>query len=148
MSKLEKIYKKSKKILTPDLYVKSVPNRGRGVFAARAFKINECIEIAPFVELSEEECEWVDDTVLKYYRYETENGGAVALGFGSLYNHSYKPNAYYETGDGFIFLYALKDIKKNQEVLINYNGDPEDLTKVDYPLDTKTKKERVSNARK
>ena len=49
---------------------------------------------------------------------------AIALGFGSLYNHSYTPNACYEDVSGHMKNYiAIRDIQAGEEVTINYNGD-------------------------
>ena len=48
----------------------------------------------------------------------------VALGFGSLYNHSYTLNARYEDVNGHMKNYvAIRDIQAGEEVMINYNGD-------------------------
>jgi SET domain-containing protein len=48
---------------------------------------------------------------------------------GSLYNHSYTPNAVYaKQYDQLIITYtALRDIAAGEEILINYNGRPDDL---------------------
>ena len=53
---------------------------------------------------------------------------ALALGYGSLYNHSYTPNARYFTNieNQSIDFYARKDIREGEEIMVNYNGDPED----------------------
>ena len=56
---------------------------------------------------------------------------AICLGFGSIYNHSYNPNATYkkQINDLFIDFIALNDIKKDQEITVNYNyGNPDDKT--------------------
>ena len=52
----------------------------------------------------------------------------MALGYGSLYNHSFKPNARYTKGPAemAIKFSALRDIAAGEEILINYNGTPED----------------------
>ena len=52
---------------------------------------------------------------------------AVALGFGSIYNHSYTPNATYKikVKKKTIDFTAIKDIKKNEEITFNYSfGNP------------------------
>ena len=54
------------------------------------------------------------------------------LGFGSLYNHSYEPNAKYvrRVSKRVVEFVAIKDIKKGQEITVNYNfGDPDDKSK-------------------
>jgi len=49
---------------------------------------------------------------------------AIALGFGSLYNHSIKPNAYYlmNNDNQTIDFYSLSHIRPHEEITINYNG--------------------------
>ena len=56
---------------------------------------------------------------------------AVALGYGSLYNHSYQPNARYddESGQAKVFR-AIRDIAPGEEIVVNYNGEPGDETPV------------------
>lgn len=47
---------------------------------------------------------------------------ALALGYGSLYNHSYDPNATtLETTDELVIT-ATRDIAQGDEILINYMG--------------------------
>jgi SET domain-containing protein len=51
------------------------------------------------------------------------------LGFGSLYNHSYDPNAAYRKSqaDSTISIIAVKPIAPDDEILIKYNyGKAED----------------------
>ena len=54
---------------------------------------------------------------------------AIALGFGSIYNHSYTPNAKYKINskEQTIIFTALENIKKDDEITVNYNfGNPKD----------------------
>ena len=58
---------------------------------------------------------------------------AIALGFGSIYNHSYEPNATYKkkSESKVIDFVAIKGIKKDEEITVNYNyGNPEDKTRL------------------
>jgi hypothetical protein len=56
---------------------------------------------------------------------------ALALGYGSLYNHSYKPNARYDdVWPQTKEFTALRDIAPGEEITVNYNGDPEDRSPV------------------
>jgi SET domain-containing protein len=54
----------------------------------------------------------------------------MALGFGSLYNHIAPSNADYEMDfdEQTIKIFAVCDIPAGTEIMINYNGDPEDAT--------------------
>jgi SET domain-containing protein len=115
-----------------DLIVKQSPSRGRGVFAARRFRVGEVIEVCPVIALSSDDATKLDDTHLYnyYFGWGAENkGAAIALGFGSLYNHSYAPNAAYQKNeaDGTISIIAVKPIAPEDEILIKYNyGNAED----------------------
>jgi len=114
-----------------DLIVKQSASRGRGVFAARWFQAGEVIEVCPVIGLSSDDMAKLDDTPLYnyYFGWGAENkGAAIALGFGSLYNHSYAPNAAYRKSeaDSTILFFAVKPIAPEDEILITYNfGDTE-----------------------
>lgn len=55
-----------------------------------------------------------------------EDSTALALGYGSLYNHSYRPNAEtLETADELVIT-ALRDIQPGEEIFINYMGTAQD----------------------
>jgi hypothetical protein len=69
---------------------------GTGVFANRRFEQDDVIERCPVLTLSGPDADAVIDTVLGNYVYEWEHGYALALGYGSLYNHSHQPSARYE----------------------------------------------------
>lgn len=50
------------------------------------------------------------------------------MGHGSLYNHSYRPNAKYvrKVSEGVIDFVAVRDIEVGEEITVNYNGYPGD----------------------
>jgi SET domain-containing protein len=114
-----------------DLIVKQSGSRGRGVFAARWFQDGDVIEVCPVIALSSDDVAQLDKTLLYdyYFGWGADNrGGAIALGFGSLYNHSYAPNAAYRKSeaDGTISIVALTSIAPGDEILFKYNyGDTE-----------------------
>lgn len=101
-------------------------SKGRGIFATAFIPKGTIFEQAPVLVMPAKELE-VDqeDTVLSHYTFAWgKNSVAVALGFGSLYNHSYSPNACYEDVSGQMKNYiAIRDIEAGEEVTINYNGD-------------------------
>jgi SET domain-containing protein len=115
-----------------DLLVKQSASRGRGVFAARQFLAGELIEVCPVIALSSDDAARLDATHLYnyYFGWGADNkGAAIALGFGSLYNHSYDPNAAYQKNqtDSTISIIAVKPIAPDEEILIKYNfGNAED----------------------
>ena len=119
--------------------VKNSPGKGRGVFAQRNFKKGEVIESCPVIVLPAEEIDTLELTQLYNYYFAwgpESKDAAIALGYGSLYNHSYTPNArYYKDFDNNLLKYVcIRDIQKNEEITINYNCDPEDKTPVWFDL--------------
>ena len=60
---------------------------------------------------------------------------ALGLGYASIYNHSYQPNARYvrEQPDVLEF-HAIADIKADEEITINYHGEPGDKRPVDFDV--------------
>jgi SET domain-containing protein len=112
------------------LYLQTFENKGRGVCSVKAYDMGEIIEICPVVVLDNGDSKHLDNTRLYDYYFlwgEESETAAVALGFGSLYNHSFEPNAHYymDFEEKTITITALKDIEPKTEITINYNGDPE-----------------------
>jgi SET domain-containing protein len=106
--------------------IEVAPSRlgGRGVFALRRFEPDELIEACPVVPIPAEEATVVCATVLGHYVYEWDDGVAMALGFGSLYNHAPAPNARYERDEdpAVLRVVAMQQIEAGDEVLIDYTG--------------------------
>jgi uncharacterized protein len=123
-----KIYSSSSKI----------KNAGRGVFAKENIKKDEVIESCPVILMREEEVPDIRKTELHNYYFmwgsdKTRHKAAICLGFGSLYNHSYTPNATYKKyhEEEMIEFVAIKDIQKDEEITVNYNyGNPNDKSKL------------------
>lgn len=113
------------------VYVKPVKNKGRGVFARRRIAEGAVIERVPVLLFPARlVVGGIDSPIMdRYFFIRNDTMFAVALGYGCLYNHSFKPNAVYEDGPGATMIFmALRDIPKGEEITINYNGDPEDQT--------------------
>lgn len=107
-------------------------DKGRGVIATKNIKKGEVIERAPVIVIPSKEWKHIKKTILNDWNYYWKRNGdfAIVLGHGSLYNHSFTPNAYYKPdfkNNAMVYI-ALKNIKINEEILINYNGDPEDMS--------------------
>lgn len=98
----------------------------RGVFATRNIAKGELIHEAPVIPYPNEHHEFIEKTILADYVFEYGvNHTAILLGYGSLFNHSYEPNAVYDINfeqHTFDF-YAHTDIEAGEEILINYNGE-------------------------
>lgn len=112
-----------------DLIVRNSASKGRGVFAAKAFEAGETLEICPVIPLSAEDAARLDATHLYNYYFgwaPDGKGAAIALGYGSLYNHSYTPNASYrkQYAEGMIHFAALIPIAAGEEIFVTYNYPP------------------------
>lgn len=77
------------------IVIKRVRGKGRGVFARRPIESGEVIETCPVLVLPSGSIEDFSAGIGAYV-FEWGRGKlALALGYGSLYNHSYRPNARY-----------------------------------------------------
>nr|WP_154984163.1 SET domain-containing protein [Paenibacillus xylanexedens] len=102
----------------------------RGVFATVDIAKGQLIHQAPVVPYPNEDHEHIEKTILEDYVFEYgANHTAILLGYGSLINHSYEPNATYDINfENHTFdFYAYKDIKAGEEILINYNGEEDNM---------------------
>lgn len=105
--------------------------KGRGVFARVRIPKGTVIERVPVIVVTWNE---IDGSELADYVYSwTNTKAAVALGYGSLYNHSYKPNARYDdVGRQTKVFTTLREIAAGEEITINYNGEPSDKTDLGF----------------
>jgi SET domain-containing protein len=112
---------------------KRIKGKGRGVFARRLIRRGESIERVPMLVLPVEEYhDGLGGTSLANYCFNWKEGTvALALGYGSLYNPSYKPNARYEdVWPQTKEFTALRDIAPGEEITVNYNGKPKSRSAV------------------
>lgn len=115
--------------LKENVYVmkSKVLGAGRGVFASRDIKGGECIELCPAIPISSHDMANLNESMLITYLFfygKQKEKALVALGFGSLYNHSYKPNAMYlihDEGQSIEFI-AQTDIQKDKEITFDYTS--------------------------
>ena len=117
--------------------VRQVKGKGRGVFARRTIAKGEVFERVPVLVLPIEDIQNVDGwSGLAGYCFNWGEGTvALALGYGSMYNHSFRPNARYDdVGQRTKVFTALRDIEPGEEITINYNGDPDDSTPVGFDV--------------
>jgi hypothetical protein len=103
--------------------------KGRAIYAAQSYLKGELIEICPVIFTLYKSKE---DPLFDYVFQWSDDYQAIALGHGSIYNHSFNPNAKYikDINSNTIIINAYIDIKIGEEITINYNGDPEDKTLV------------------
>ena len=115
--------------------VRDTATRGRGVFALAPIPAGTLIETAAVIPVSRDEVGALQDCVLAeyYFRWGKDGReGAIALGYGSLYNHSFKPNARYVKHYERLTIdfVAIRDIAVGEEIRTNYNGEPADQSKL------------------
>ncbi len=111
----------------------------RGVFAKKRIAKGEVIEVCPILlvpyksQKRRKACAPTDSLLDNYYFEWSKNYWCFPQGYGILYNHSYTPNAYYARNykNKLLKFIALKNIEKDEEVLINYNGWPYDKTPIE-----------------
>lgn len=115
------------------LEVRQSPGKGRGVFAKIDIAKGETFERVPVLVFETSDLETSD--LMDYAFIWGKKTIAIALGYGSLYNHSFTPNARYYDGPGRTKVFmAIKNIKAGDEILINYNGDPKSREKVEFDV--------------
>ena len=113
--------------------VKRMPRKGRGVFAKEFIRAGTTIERVPVlvVPIADIAASRLADYAFTWSRRRV----ALALGYGSLYNHSYTPNArYLEAGRSAQEFVAIRDIVPGEEITVNYNGDPDDRSAMDFDV--------------
>ncbi len=114
------------------MIVRETKNTGLGVFATKDYRVDDIIETCQIILINAQDRVIIDKTSLFNYYFSwgrTGDMAAIALGNGSLYNHSYSPNAKYikHIEDRVVVFMAHTDIKIGDEIRVNYNGDPLDL---------------------
>lgn len=120
----------------PQVIVKKTGKKGRGVFALKNFKEGELIEAAPVLIFTPKERKKLEKTPMSHYIYpwRSTRGAALVFGNGSIYNHSFSPNADWKQDfkKERMLYHAIKNIKKGEEILVNYNGEPDDDSEIDW----------------
>jgi len=117
--------------------VKDAGVKGRGCFATAPIKKGQLIERCPVIVVPVSERDLIDRSKLYHYYYAwtpDDEGMAISLGYGSIYNHSFSPNAIFDRvfDGGYIDYIAIKDIAVGDEITVNYNGEPDDLDPLPY----------------
>lgn len=89
--------------ISPSIRVRSIQGKGLGVVAIESIQVSEVIECCPVKILTSDNSldeRWrrlhrtMFETLFSdHYFWWTPRYGALALGYGSLYNHSPEPNA-------------------------------------------------------
>jgi len=107
----------------PTIEIRPSSRHNRGVFARRAFRSGDLIETCPVIVVPITQRKHLDQTELYDYYFDWGEGdAALALGFGSLYNHSSDPSASYDknTITETISIVATRDILVDEEITVSY----------------------------
>lgn len=115
------------KMASVDVYVDKSEGMDRGMFAERDFAPGETIEVAPVLVVPRSQIK--KDHVLRNYVFRWDDTHVmVALGYASMFNHSYEPNARYDKDKPTrtLTFKAIKPISKGEEIFVNYNHEPDD----------------------
>lgn len=119
-------------LLDPPLgrVVDTGPEKGLGVVAVRDIAAGEVIETAPTICFPGEPDDFPDGIRDRVFGFDDMPGYehlcAIALGYGSLYNHANPANMGYaaEHDASAIIFTAARDIAAGEELTINYDRDP------------------------
>lgn len=106
--------------------IKQTKKYGRGLFAAEDIPMNTVIEISELIIIPDlKEDKLLSKTKLKHYLYLFGEGSALALGYGSLFNHSKEPNIVWKMNvrRKKIIFKTKRPIKKGEQFFINYGYD-------------------------
>jgi len=122
-------------MISPCLFIACALHMNRGVFTSEDLEADTVIEISPVIVMSKEERKLLDKTRLHDYIFEwghDKKQCCMALGYISMYNHSYKSNCEYEMDfdQATILIKTMRFIREGEELFINYNGDWNDATSV------------------
>ncbi len=114
------------------LYVKIIPQKGRGVFASVRFKVGDVVDRAPTWGFDDAAAKLLDCTEMLEYYFVREDrrlredplAGYVVFGLSSLMNHSSNPNAKRlwtdEQSGTWVSIIATKDIEVDEEITHRY----------------------------
>ena len=110
------------------LYITNTEKKGRGVFTSVDIYEGDVIEVCNIIKIPKRELPIIHKSVLHDYYFLWGNDledCAIALGYGSLYNHEIHPNANFilDIENETIDIEAIKDIKAGEEITLNYHGE-------------------------
>jgi len=110
------------------LFIADSFNKGRGVFTSEYIPSGTIIETSPVIVMSKKDRLLLDQTLLHDYIFEwglNKNQCCLALGYVSVYNHSYQSNCEYQMDyeEELISIKTMRHINEGEELFINYNGD-------------------------
>lgn len=113
-------------------------SKGLGVYARYGLMKGDVAEVAPYIIVGQSYDDAYENGHVDAitWAYNVNGKLAIALGYGSLYNHSYKANVDWKirTRSKTILYTAYKDIDAGDELTINYLGSPRARGKLDFDV--------------
>ncbi|KAG9069986.1 hypothetical protein KI688_009316 [Linnemannia hyalina] len=106
-----------------NLQIQDCGAKGRGIFTTVSIPARTVIDISPILLFpSEEYSTHGQHTQLDHYTYRWKGGMALALGLGSMFNHSSTPNVGFQRDiDNSLIRYStLREIQVGEELCISY----------------------------
>ena len=115
-------------MILPALFIAPTSRMGRGVFTSENLSAGTILEVSPVIVMSDADRKLIDQTLLHDYIFEWGENirqCCMALGYVSMYNHSYSSNCEYDMDydEEIMTIKTVRMIKAGEELLINYNGD-------------------------
>lgn len=120
--------------------VRRSPGKGRGLFAVKPIRRGEVIESSPALRVPEHERNLLEESFLKHYMFQTDDGKyyVVGLGYVAVANHSDAPNAEFDVTEDRVVIRAVKSIPVGTEVTVDYGWDESDWEAVGVPRSLRT----------
>lgn len=109
------------------LYILDDSAKGRGVYTALPLSPEDTIEICPVIVIPEGDVPLIHASILHNYYFTWPDGQgsiALALGYGSMYNHSPNPNATWimDIPRQEMIVRCISPIPSGSEISIDYTG--------------------------
>jgi SET domain-containing protein len=117
--------------------VQMIEGMGRGIIAERDIQKGEQITNCELLVLDAKDTELVNKTDLQWYTFVFDKANkkdCLVLGDGEIFNHADEANVLYGLidwdGRKLMRFQAARDIKKGEQLFIDYRADEEGLTDV------------------
>lgn len=121
--------------ISDDLHLSKSKGKGLGVFTKNNIPSKRVVEKSCVLVFTPEERKLLEGTTLHNYIFEWNEDNkscCVALGYISMYNHSYTSNCEYimDFETKTMVIKTVRAIKAGEELTINYNGEWDNATEL------------------
>lgn len=117
--------------------VRMIDGMGRGIIAERNIALGEVITNCELLVLNKPDTSLINQTELQWYTFVFDKANkqdCLVLGDGEIFNHDDNANVLYGLidfdGRKLMRFQAARDIKKGEQLFIDYRADVEGLTDV------------------